>query len=89
MTRTKISCNSQLYSEHKAIYTLMIKKSHLDKMSITKKAACGKTHLILHICLLIGYSRITRQLDSSITSQIKTALDLLLLKNKKGNRAQE
>ena len=30
MSRTEVSCNSQLYSEHQTIYTLRVKKGHGD-----------------------------------------------------------
>jgi hypothetical protein len=29
---TKISCNSQLYAEHRTVYTLRVRKSHMSKV---------------------------------------------------------
>ena len=41
MRQTKVSCNSQLYSEHQTVYTLRVKKSHPSKVCNHK----DKTHV--------------------------------------------
>ena len=49
MRQTKVSCNSQLYSEPQKIYTLKVRKGHMNKILISLsyiqlqgKATCGK-----------------------------------------------
>lgn len=67
----------------------MIKKCHLDEIPITKTSCMWQnTSDITHL-LAIGCSCVIQQLDSSMTSQIKTALDLLLLKNNRVESCEE
>jgi hypothetical protein len=47
MRWTKVSCNSQLYSEPRTIYTLRVKKGHMSKvlMSSTEYNFKDKAHM--------------------------------------------
>lgn len=42
----KLSCDSQLYSEHQTIYTLKVKKSHTSKVFNSKDNTNSKNHVV-------------------------------------------
>jgi hypothetical protein len=64
---TTVSCSSQVYSEHQAVYTLRVKKSHRSKVCNHK----DKTHMAKTCFLTEAYKQKTTEIDSPIPGRIR------------------